>query len=110
MQRQGLLRPGSSTATRTSRPTPRSSGSSACIRWPTNETFHAIARYGHAELRWVQEEPANQGAWPFMGLALTAGLGQPLPRFTRPASSAPATGSAHAHEREQRTLVAAAFD
>ena len=77
---------------------------------PTNETFHAIARYGHAELRWVQEEPANQGAWPFMGLALTQALGQPLTPVTRPASSAPATGSAHAHEHEQRMLVEAAFD
>jgi 2-oxoglutarate decarboxylase len=76
---------------------------------PTNETFHAIARYGHAELRWVQEEPANQGAWPFMGLALTQALGQPLTPITRPASSAPATGSAHAHEHEQRMLVEAAF-
>ena len=76
---------------------------------PTNETFHAIARYGHAELRWVQEEPANQGGWPYMGLALTQALGQPITPFTRPASSAPATGSAHAHEREQRALVEAAF-
>jgi 2-oxoglutarate dehydrogenase E1 component len=76
---------------------------------PTNETFHAIARYGQADLRWVQEEPANQGAWPFMGLALTQALGQPITPITRPASSAPATGSAHSHEREQRALVEAAF-
>ncbi|MFL6180473.1 MAG: multifunctional oxoglutarate decarboxylase/oxoglutarate dehydrogenase thiamine pyrophosphate-binding subunit/dihydrolipoyllysine-residue succinyltransferase subunit [Actinomycetes bacterium] len=76
---------------------------------PTNETFHAIARYGQAELRWVQEEPANQGAWPFMGLALTQVLGQPVTPITRSASSAPATGSAHSHEREQRALVEAAF-
>ena len=77
---------------------------------PTNETFHAIARYGHAELRWVQEEPANQGAWPFMGLGLTQALGQAITPVTRPASSAPATGSADAHEREQQALVASAFD
>ena len=76
---------------------------------PTNETFRAIAKYGHAELRWVQEEPANQGAWPFMGLALTEALGQPLRPITRSASSSPATGSTHAHEREQRHLVERAF-
>jgi 2-oxoglutarate dehydrogenase E1 component len=76
---------------------------------PTNETFHAIAKYGQAELRWVQEEPANQGAWPFMGLALTQALGQPITPITRPASSAPATGSHLAHEREQQALVDAAF-
>ncbi|MEO8329799.1 MAG: multifunctional oxoglutarate decarboxylase/oxoglutarate dehydrogenase thiamine pyrophosphate-binding subunit/dihydrolipoyllysine-residue succinyltransferase subunit, partial [Candidatus Nanopelagicales bacterium] len=75
----------------------------------TNEIFRAVARYGGVELRWVQEEPANQGAWPFMGLALVEALGQPLKRFSRAPSSAPATGSAHAHEREQRELVAAAF-
>ena len=76
---------------------------------PTNETFRAIAKYGHAELRWVQEEPANQGAWSFMGLALTEALGQPVRPISRPASSAPATGSHHAHEREQRNLVERAF-
>jgi 2-oxoglutarate decarboxylase len=76
---------------------------------PTNETFRAIAKYGHADLRWVQEEPANQGAWPFMGLALTEALGQVIRPITRPASSSPATGSAHAHEREQRELVERAF-
>ena len=75
----------------------------------TNEIFRAVARFGHAELRWVQEEPANQGPWPFMGLALVEALGQPLSRVSRPASSATATGSAHAHEHEQRTLVASAF-
>jgi 2-oxoglutarate decarboxylase len=75
----------------------------------TNEIFRAVASFGNAELRWVQEEPANQGAWPFMGLALVDALGQPLHRVSRPASSAAATGSAHAHELEQRALVAAAF-
>ncbi len=76
---------------------------------PTNETFRAIAKYGQAELRWVQEEPANQGAWPFMGLAMTEALGQPIRPVSRPASSAPATGSAQAHDREQRALVERAF-
>ncbi|HVQ88147.1 MAG TPA: multifunctional oxoglutarate decarboxylase/oxoglutarate dehydrogenase thiamine pyrophosphate-binding subunit/dihydrolipoyllysine-residue succinyltransferase subunit [Actinomycetes bacterium] len=75
----------------------------------TNEIFRAVARYGSVELRWVQEEPANQGAWPFMGLSLVEALGQPLKRISRAASSAAATGSAHAHEREQRELVAEAF-
>jgi len=76
---------------------------------PTNEVFRAIAKYGNTELRWVQEEPANQGAWPFMGLNLVDALGQPIRPITRPASSSPATGSAHAHEHEQRALVEAAF-
>jgi multifunctional 2-oxoglutarate metabolism enzyme len=76
---------------------------------PSNEVFQAIARYGDAELRWVQDEPANQGAWPFMALNLGEALGRPLVRFSRAAGSAPATGSHQAHEREQAELVAAAF-
>ncbi|MDH5278164.1 MAG: multifunctional oxoglutarate decarboxylase/oxoglutarate dehydrogenase thiamine pyrophosphate-binding subunit/dihydrolipoyllysine-residue succinyltransferase subunit, partial [Actinomycetota bacterium] len=75
----------------------------------TNEIFTSIARYGQAELRWAQDEPANQGAWPFMALNLVPALGQPITPVTRTASSAPATGSAHAHEREQRQLLAEAF-
>jgi 2-oxoglutarate decarboxylase len=74
-----------------------------------NEIFAAIARYGSAELRWVQDEPANQGAYPFMALNLAPALGQPIARVSRSASSAPATGSAQAHEREQRQLMAEAF-
>jgi 2-oxoglutarate dehydrogenase E1 component len=76
---------------------------------PANEVFQAIARYGNAELRWVQDEPANQGAWPFMALNLAEALGRGIERVSRSASSAPATGSHHAHEREQAELVAAAF-
>ncbi len=75
----------------------------------TNEIFTAIARYGRADLRWVQDEPANQGAWPFMALNLVPALGQPITPVSRTASSAPATGSALAHEREQRQLLAEAF-
>ena len=31
------------------------------------------------EIRWVQDEPANQGAWPFMALNLTEALADQLP-------------------------------
>ncbi len=34
-----------------------------------------LDRYPDAELVWVQEEPANQGAWPFMALNLPEHLG-----------------------------------
>jgi 2-oxoglutarate dehydrogenase complex dehydrogenase (E1) component-like enzyme len=44
-----------------------------------------------------------------MGLALTEALGQPIRPVSRPASSAPATGSTHAHDNEQRALVERAF-
>jgi 2-oxoglutarate decarboxylase len=68
-----------------------------------------LAPYGDAELRWVQEEPANQGAWSFMALALPELTGRPLTCTSRPASSATAVGSHKRHEIEQRNLVHGAF-
>ena len=61
------------------------------------------------DVRWVQEEPANQGAWQFMALNLPEIIGRPLTRVSRPASSSPAVGSHHRHELEQRALVEQAF-
>ena len=71
----------------------------------------AIAAYpADAEVRFVQEEPANQGAWPFMAMYLSDVIGRPVHRVSRPASSSPAVGSHHRHEVEQQTLVQAAFE
>jgi len=61
------------------------------------------------DVRWVQEEPANQGAWSFMALSLPQIMGRPISVACRPASSSPAVGSHHRHEEEQRAVVAAAF-
>jgi 2-oxoglutarate decarboxylase len=69
-----------------------------------------LARYPQAELVWVQEEPANQGAWPFIALNLPEHLaGRPLLRATRRASASPAVGSQSVHEAQQRDVVATAF-
>jgi len=63
------------------------------------------------DFRWVQEEPANQGAWTFLAVALP----QLLPRLTgitgisRRAMAAPSAGSARVHEVEQAAVVTAAF-
>jgi multifunctional 2-oxoglutarate metabolism enzyme len=63
-----------------------------------------------ASIRWVQEEPANQGAWPFMALNLSPVIGnRPIEGISRPSSSSPAVGSHHRHEEEQRAVVSAAF-
>ncbi|MEN9710131.1 MAG: alpha-ketoglutarate decarboxylase, partial [Actinomycetota bacterium] len=64
---------------------------------------------GDAEIRFVQEEPANQGAWPFMAMHLSEVLNRHVQRVSRPASSSPAVGSHHRHEVEQAALVEAAF-
>ena len=63
-----------------------------------------------ASIRWVQEEPANQGAWSFMALNLPGILGgRPVEGVSRPSSSSPAVGSHHRHEEEQRAVIEAAF-
>jgi len=60
---------------------------------------------------WVQDEPENMGAWPFLKFQFgDALLGRfPFTGIFRPASSSPATGSHSSHKREQERLIAAAF-
>ena len=60
---------------------------------------------------WVQEEPANMGAWHF----LTINFGQkllarfPFAGISRPVSATPATGSAKRHKQEQTEIIQRAF-
>ncbi len=78
---------------------------------PLPEIEGVLATYPNAtDLRWVQEEAANQGSWPFMALNLTEHLGgRTLRRISRPASSAPAVGSHSVHDYEQQLVVQQAF-
>ncbi|MFM8895292.1 MAG: multifunctional oxoglutarate decarboxylase/oxoglutarate dehydrogenase thiamine pyrophosphate-binding subunit/dihydrolipoyllysine-residue succinyltransferase subunit, partial [Actinomycetales bacterium] len=76
---------------------------------PVRTLPQALAQMPQAQVRWVQEEPANQGAWPFMALNLPEVIGRPLQVVSRPASSSPAVGAHHRHEEEQRLLVDQAF-
>jgi 2-oxoglutarate dehydrogenase E1 component len=78
---------------------------------PVDELRAALARYPGAEdFAWVQEEPANQGAWSFVALNLLEHLeGVRLRRISRPAAAAPAVGSTKMHDVEQAALVEAAL-
>jgi multifunctional 2-oxoglutarate metabolism enzyme len=77
---------------------------------PVEELRAELARFPDAELVWVQEEPANQGGWPFMALNLPEHLdGRQLLRVARRASASPAVGSGRIHEAQQHEVVAAAF-
>jgi 2-oxoglutarate dehydrogenase E1 component len=69
----------------------------------------ALEAYSDAELTWVQEEPANQGAWSFVAMNLPAIINRPISGVTRPASSSPAVGTHQRHEQEQRAVVEQAF-
>ena len=62
------------------------------------------------EIVWVQEEPANMGAlWFVMPRLRRLAKGRPARSIKRSGSASPATGSAKAHELEQKTLLALAF-
>ena len=59
-----------------------------------------------AEIVWAQEEPENQGAWPFMALHLPELLGgREVKVISRAASAATSTGLKHFHEAQQKELV-----
>jgi 2-oxoglutarate dehydrogenase E1 component len=63
-----------------------------------------------AEIVWVQEEPANMGGLSFVFPFLQRMAGGRLVRSVkRSATGTPATGSAKAHQVEQKTLLALAF-
>ncbi|MDP9183471.1 MAG: multifunctional oxoglutarate decarboxylase/oxoglutarate dehydrogenase thiamine pyrophosphate-binding subunit/dihydrolipoyllysine-residue succinyltransferase subunit, partial [Actinomycetota bacterium] len=71
-----------------------------------------LATYPNAtDIVWVQEEPANQGAWSHIALSLPEQLpaGTQLRRISRRASASPAVGSHKVHEVEQAALVEAIF-
>ncbi len=63
---------------------------------------------------WVQEEPENMGAWPFVlrtfGYHIGGEVDHPLHRVSRLESASPATGSKASHDLEQQKLIDEAFD
>ncbi len=79
--------------------------------FPEAELAAEFARHAAArEFVWVQEEPANQGALAFVIRRLERiARGRPVRSVKRSASASPATGSAKAHELEQKTLLTLAF-
>jgi 2-oxoglutarate dehydrogenase E1 component len=94
----------------------RNDGTTAIVRveqlypTPVDEIKAAYAKYPNAELVWVQDEPANQGPWTYIGLFLPRYMnGQVAKLVSRPASASPATGSSKTHAAEQADLIARAF-
>ncbi len=93
----------------------RNTGDTAIVRieqlypTPVEEMKQAIATYPGAELVWVQDEPANQGPWTYMGLFMPK-YGINFRNISRPASASPASGSAKRHATEQADLVQRAFE
>ncbi len=78
--------------------------------FPAAEFAAVVAKHPNANLLWVQDEPANQGPWPFVALTTSEFLeGRTLRRVSRRATASPATGSHHLHEEEQKALLMEAF-
>ncbi|MET4099774.1 2-oxoglutarate decarboxylase [Agrococcus sp. UYP10] len=77
---------------------------------PIDEINATVDRYPNASLVWVQEEPLNQGAWPFMHLALPRHLhGRTLKVVGRAPAASPATGSAKRSAQELSAILESAL-
>jgi len=79
--------------------------------WPTSEIERVLATYPNlAEVVWLQEEPENMGAWPFVHLRMHDQLRHVrVSHVARAESASPATGSGLVHAAEQADLLARAI-
>ena len=80
---------------------------------PWHRLSDTLDRYPNVnQYFWVQEEPANQGAWPRFGLELPELFPDKLTgikRISRRAMSAPSSGSSKVHAVEQQEIIDEAF-
>ncbi|MFF7681608.1 multifunctional oxoglutarate decarboxylase/oxoglutarate dehydrogenase thiamine pyrophosphate-binding subunit/dihydrolipoyllysine-residue succinyltransferase subunit [Microbacterium sp. NPDC007973] len=72
---------------------------------PIEELTRVIAQYPNAELVWVQDEPENQGAWPFIALEVADQLDRPVRRISRASAASTATGSPKVHASEHAAIM-----
>jgi 2-oxoglutarate dehydrogenase E1 component len=79
--------------------------------FPRRELETVLAAYPQAErVCWVQDEPANMGAWRFVEPLLRPLLGsRTLAYVGREEAASPATGSYKMHQAEEADLVNRAF-
>lgn len=80
--------------------------------FPHMEFKELLVRYAHVKhVRWVQEEPGNQGAWHRIQHYFLRHLksGQQLSYALRPSSAAPAVGYLALHKTQQKSVMDAAF-
>jgi 2-oxoglutarate dehydrogenase complex dehydrogenase (E1) component-like enzyme len=81
--------------------------------WPGDQVTAILDRYENADsVFFVQEEPENMGAWPFVHGRLHNLLPgrAKLGHSSREESGSPAAGSAAVHAAEQEDLVDRAFE
>jgi 2-oxoglutarate dehydrogenase E1 component len=78
----------------------------------SEEVMAALEPYSAGtEIVWVQDEPANMGAWTHIKMRFGDEIAKKFPMrlASRAESASPATGSYSSHHLEQRELMEAAF-
>lgn len=80
--------------------------------FPSDEMSDLVKGYSNLqEIVWLQEEPANMGAWIFIKERLYALAGKAKVHCSsRPRRSSPAGGNPKIHRKEQQELLEKAFD
>jgi multifunctional 2-oxoglutarate metabolism enzyme len=80
--------------------------------WPRTAIDEALKRYPNLhEIYWLQEEPENMGAWPFVHLQMHSQFrGMSVGHVARAESASPATGSSLIHTAEQADLLTRVFE
>jgi 2-oxoglutarate dehydrogenase E1 component len=77
---------------------------------PVAELKAELAKYPNLKhIRWIQDEPQNNGPWPHYALYVWPQLDRRVEGVTRPMSSSPSVGTLKRHTEEQRDLLARAF-
>ena len=84
---------------------------------PTDDLVAELKRYPQvSDIRFVQDEPINQGPWPFMALNLPPALEPQLERsfamtaVARPEASSPSVGLHKVHVAQEKDLLNRAFE
>lgn len=74
--------------------------------YPQDQIDRIMAKYKKAEIRWVQEEPANMGALTFIKSLFPSDAIM----ISRKASASTATGFKKTHDKQQAELMIKAFE
>jgi 2-oxoglutarate dehydrogenase E1 component len=75
--------------------------------FPAKQLDNLVSKYGNPELVWVQEEPANMGAWSFVALNYRPGQ---VRLISRKAGASPATGFKKVHDQQQESIIGQALN
>jgi 2-oxoglutarate dehydrogenase E1 component len=74
--------------------------------FPTDQMEFLMEKYSHADCYWVQEEPANMGAWSFIWAYY---MNLDIKLISRKASASPATGFKKVHDQQHEAILKEAF-